>query len=57
MTDCCPVWIVPFQPEQEWLDLNNPTTRVSNLKIIINTKYCVHTVVPAKDGPRYARNK
>ena len=31
-------------------------TADSNLKRIISTNCCIHTVVPPDDGPRYARN-
>ena len=37
-------------------DLNPTKTTVSNLKRIISTNCCIHTVVPPDDGPRYARN-
>ena len=36
---------VPIQPGQQTV----------NLKRIISTKCCIHTVVPPDDGPRYAR--
>jgi hypothetical protein len=40
-----------------WLDWNNQTrTTDSFLKRIINTNFCVLTVLPPDDGPRYARN-
>ena len=32
------------------------TTIDSNLKRIISTNCCIHTVVPPDDGPRYTRN-
>ena len=28
----------------------------NHLKRIISTNYCIHTVVPPDDGPRYAQN-
>jgi len=43
----------------EWnLDWNsNPTRTVdSHLKRIISSNFCIHTVAPPDDGPRYARN-
>ena len=33
-----------------------PDTKDSHLKIITSTKCCIHTVVPADNGLRYARN-
>jgi hypothetical protein len=33
-----------------------PRTTDSQLKRIISTNCCIHTVVPPDDGPRYARN-
>ena len=38
-----------------WLSVVRWTTD-SHLIRIINTKCCIHTVVPPDDGPRYARN-
>ena len=43
MTVCCPG--------------SNPTrTTDSHLKRMVSTDCCTHTVVPPRDGPRYARN-
>jgi hypothetical protein len=40
-----------------FLDCSNPSrTTDSQLKRIIITNGCIHTVVPPDDGPRYARN-
>ena len=39
-----------------WMDSNPSRTTDSHLKRIINTKCCIHTIVPPDDGPRYARN-
>jgi len=40
-----------------WLEWNNPTrTTKSQLKRIISTNCCTHTVVPHDDGSRYVRN-
>jgi len=33
----------------------NRTTDI-HLKSVISTNYCIHTVVPPDDGPRYTRN-
>ena len=32
------------------------STTDSNLKRIVSANFCMHTVVPPDDGPRYARN-
>ena len=46
MTICCPGCI----------GTNASRTTDSHPKRIIKTIYCIHTVVPPDDGPRYARN-
>jgi len=52
MTVYCPGWITPG-----WMLDSNPTRLTkSHLKRIISTNFCVHTLVPLDDGPRYARN-
>ena len=42
---------------QQLVIIVNPTrTADSHLKRIISTNYCIHTVVPPDDGPKYVRN-
>jgi hypothetical protein len=45
LDDCLLSWLL-FQYNQE----------NGHLKRIISTNFCIHTVVPPNDGPRFARN-